>query len=270
MFNTQNEELHCSALVSSVLCMSIYDGLRTSTAIGARSYFFVMFFNAVLAIIFVRLYRILCSRSLHIAALLLLLFSLTEIAETIAIAISLWSRLYSGSAGWLFVFFLLFLFWRPSTHAINSTGWILRWCILFALIAVGAGVFSQLRWQRLSFDLSYSLSDLSLIRIHPEYLAISCLTSTGKKKDITLPLADSAVRFFLIFLAELIFGSTLTQYLEHGELLRAWGMGIFSRSDSLVLAVWLMLTMYRVLLLSFLVRHLKENIIASGRAAHEP
>ena len=174
----------------------------------------------------------------------------------------LWNRYYPGSAAWVLLFFGVFCIWSPGAHALNSTSRVLCTGALFALLLVLCGVYDQLRWTNLSFALQWKPVGVRLLRFRPEYIGLVLLQKHGKASSLmTLPVVDSVVRFLLVLLTELVFGSALAQKLEYGELLRAWEMGVFSRSDSFVLAIWLMLAMYRVMLLVFLLRDFSKRVL---------
>lgn len=269
MERTPEQTLHPGALTVSVLCAAAYDGLQASTGMNARSFFWYGLGTALLTGVLLRLFYALSVRDggRRVCAGLCSIACAFGAALTAVRAFSLWGALFPGSAGWLVLFFLLAVFWRPGAHALDCTGWVLRWGFLLAAALLLTGVWSQLRWQRLDLTLQTTVDPGSLLRLRPEYLAVPFLSPVGSRRCHTLPLVDAAVRFGFLFLTELVFGAALAQQLQQGELLRAWGMGIFSRSDTLLLTVWLMLAVYRVLVLCHLARSTAALVRERGRSA---
>jgi len=151
------------------------------------------------------------------------------------------------------LFFGVFLAWHVDSHALNCAVWVMRWLCAGAGILLLLGVFRQLEWQNLSFALQ--LPGSFPLWFYPEYLALAFLLPDKQKNNgWYLPYFDFTVRFAFVLLTELVFGASLAAQLEQGELLRAWGMGIFSRFDSFLLVIWLMLALMRTAVLAYTAR----------------
>lgn len=265
MTHNQSEHLHYSTLIIAVLSVSIHDGLRTTASVAARPFFFLMMLNTALAILLINAINHLPPSMVRFAAVFACGALAFGLIQTFLQTLLLWNKIFPGSFSWLILAYGLIVFWHPSVHALNCTGWVLRWCILLAFTMLLFGVWSQLHWQNLSFDLVFTPSNLTLIRFRPEYLALALQHQPNTRcSKAALPAVDCLTRFLLILLSELVFGSSLSQQLEHGELLRAWGMGIFSRSDSLVLSVWLMTAFFRFMLLKHMLKQMYSLFSAKG------
>lgn len=253
--------LGAGTLAASILCESIYDGVQNAGKVNARSFVFYGLAAALISGLLARLFQWLakqrrsallrqgCGWACAAAAAL-------GAGQTVIQALALFGDNFEGSSGWLLAFFLLAALWNVNGHALDSAGWALRWLAAAAGAVLLAGVWGQLAWEHLSFQLKSPAESGALIRFYPEYLAIPYFLRPGqKKRAAALPLIDQAVRLFFVLLTEALFGAALAAQLQSGEVLRAWGMGIFSRYDSFLLLVWLMLALLRVSVLTAIARN---------------
>ena len=177
--------------------------------------------------------------------------------QTVVQALGLLGQTYSGTAGWLLAFFAAAALWQADGHMLDSTGWVLRRLAAAAAVLLLAGVCQQLAWQNLSFGWQAGAQGAAgLFHFYPEYLALPFFVQRSLRgRAGLLPLLDYGVCAGFALLNELVFGAALAQRLSEGELLRAWGLGIFSRFDSFLLLIWLMLALLRVAVLAYLARN---------------
>lgn len=258
--------LHPSVFGVSVLFASIYDGLHSAQSLPAREVLLWLLIHLAAVMVLLKLFGLLAEHH-HTAAQLICCASLVcGILSTLLHTLAVWGDNFPDSAIWLIGFFSLAFLARPGIHALNGAARVLRCCVIVAFVLLAAGVWRQLNWERLAFGRTIPLAGCLEFRIRPEYLA-PILFSKDDVKPGVLAVLDASVRSGLCLLTELIFGAALAAQLQHGELLRAWGVGIFSRCDALLLFVWLMLAVYRVVLFSGLLRRL--TAAAQRRLADE-
>ena len=255
------EGLRAGTLVASFLSQSVFYGMQYPQNCNARSFCIAGLLTAAGYSILIFLFGCLPMSYNKILRWSLHLYAAVAAGITVCQALALPGQTFSGSAGWLLLFFVVMLLQRPSAKALNSTGWVLRWFAAGAVILLVVGVYDQLEWRRFSFALPLPLW-LPLC-FYPEYLAAAMMQSAlQQKRFCLLPFADCAVRSLFVLLTELVFGTALADQLAHGELLRVWGLGIFSRFDSFLLLVWLMLALLRVMVLAYLARDgIKERSV---------
>lgn len=245
----QNERLSMWALAAALLCESLYDGMYASGTVSAKA--FLLFGVVDLAVVEGALYFLnrmwegrrriqeaLCAASAAVAML-----------HTGVQALRLCGNFFAGTALWLAAM-LPALFWAGRAHSGGFAG--VGWALCVVLVLTGgfliAGLWSQMRWTRLSFAVEGTpLTAIRQLRFYPEYL-LAC-TEKNRKCAFAFPGLDFAVRFLLVVMLELVFGSLATQ-LTTGELVRAWGLGMFSRFDALMLMVWFLLAFFRVVLMA--------------------
>lgn len=258
----KTETLGAGTLAAAILCESIYYGVQNAGKINARSFVFYGAAAAAASGLLILLFRLLAAGRLRPlrrgCAWLCAAAAALGAGQTVVQALALFGDNFEGSAGWLLAFFLLTALWQTNGHALDSAGWALRWLGAAAAVVLLGGVWAQLSWENLSFRLEAPprIAALAQVwRFYPEYLAIPFFLRPGEKKHaLALPFLDQAVRLFFVLLTELLFGAALAARLQSGEVLRAWGMGIFSRYDSFLLLIWLMLALLRVAVLAFVAR----------------
>lgn len=258
MDKIKTQRLQTGTIAAAVLCQSVYEGLQHTTEVNARSYLWFGSCGALLCVVLLRGYlkKIQGIRShQRMLAGICCLAAVLGAVGTSARAMKLLGEFFFGSAGWLLLFFIFVAAWPVKDRALNSTGWALRWLAALAGVLLLAGVWDQLEWERLSFQLELPRWYDWLLRLRPEYLALPLILEQPRRNAASLlPAMDFAVRGSFVILTELVFGQALAQRLRYGELLRSWSLGIFSRYDSFLLLVWLMLALFRVAVLVWIAR----------------
>lgn len=255
----KTEWLGIGTLAASVLCESIYNGMQSPQGFNARSYVFAGAVAALAAGFLLGAFRALAALpGLRTAAGWLCAAAAAVAAGmTVVQAINLLGQTFAGTAGWLLAAFAAMALWQANGTMLNSTGWVLRCLTAAAGLLLLTGVWQQLRWQNLSFGWQADFHKAAgLFHFYPEYLMLAFFVPLQKqKRGFLLPALDYGVCTGFVLLNELVFGAALAQRLSQGELLRAWGLGIFSRFDSFLLLIWLMLALLRVALLAFAARN---------------
>lgn len=179
---------------------------------------------------------------------------------------TVYARQYAGGLWWLALLAAALLLVRPTPGSLTRAAWaVLALSALTACLLL-AGLAGQLRWQRLSFT---ALRGPMLAQAFwasfcrcPELLAMPVPLA---KKSWRAPAAAAAVCGAGALLAELLFGYTQAQGCYPAlEAVRAWGLGLFSRMDSLAVGLWLLLALFRLLFLQALLRRAAAALRAPG------
>ena len=115
------------------------------------------------------------------------------------------------------------------------------------------GILPQMDWRRLCFAAprarQVGAAALQSVPFAPELLAMA-VHPPREKHWAAVPLGAAALPLLLSAAAELVFGWDEAEGVyPAAETLRAWGLGLFSRADALVVLLWLVLAFYRLLLL---------------------
>lgn len=260
----KTEWLGVGTLAASVLCESIYNGMRYPQGFTARSFVFAGAAAALAAGAMIVLFRALAAQVWLRTASAWLCAAAAAVAagQTVVQALGLLGQTFSGTAGWLLAFFAAAALWQADGHMLDSTVWVLRRLAAAAAVLLLAGVWQQLAWQNLSFGWQAGAQGAAgLFHFYPEYLALPFFVQRSLRgRAGLLPLLDYGVCAGFALLNELVFGAALAQRLSEGELLRAWGLGIFSRFDSFLLLIWLMLALLRVAVLAYLARNAVRQV----------
>ncbi len=188
--------------------------------------------------------------------LFLLLAGLVAAAgETLEEMLEIYRAQFSGGALWLVLLAAGLMLLAPRVGTIERASHAVFVLAAGLSILVFLGLFGQMHWQSLSFapvrGHSVASAALRLACFVPEYFALPIFTQT--KHIGRIPAALFAAEAAALLGAELVFG-----YAEQGgrypglELLRAWGLGAFSRLDALIVGLWLLLAMFRLLLIAYL------------------
>lgn len=144
---------------------------------------------------------------------------------------------------------LVLLSWRMESHAINYTARILWWMLLVGGVACLLGLGEWMHWQRLFGPEPVSLWEVGLpqLRLYPEYFALAILCTKGKERSgALLPLWCFGVQAGYVLALELVLSRMRSPEYTGIELLRAWGMGYFSRLDALLVLFWLATALFRI------------------------
>ena len=134
-------------------------------------------------------------------------------------------------------------------HAINYTARILWWVLLVGGIACLLGLGGRMHWQRLFGPEPASLwaAGLPQLRLYPEYFALPLLCTKGKERSgALLPFWCFGIQAGYTLALELVLGRMRSPEYTGIELLRAWGMGYFSRLDALLVLFWLATALFRI------------------------
>lgn len=165
---------------------------------------------------------------------------------------------------------LLVVTWRMDAGALDRSARALWWLLAAGAVICLAGLWDQMRWQRL-FQGSGGglLADGWPLRLYPEYFALPLLC---REKDVPkgalLPFGAYVLQGGYAFVLTLVLGRPDGPGYAGLELLRAWAMGYFSRLDAFLLLVWLAAALWRLCLLAFVLRRL-ARLNAWGKAPAE-
>lgn len=188
-------------------------------------------------------------------ALLFFLWFGAELVRTVGQAQSVCRQQFSSGA-LLGVLPLLFLFSLGTGRtACNRTARMLWWLVLAGVVTSLVGLSGQMHWQRLAQEPLQG--PMPPVVLYPEYFALPFLTESSRhKKAALLPGWVFGVQAVFAFGMELLFGSRRHAGYTGYEALRVWGVGVFSRLDSLLLLLWLAVALYRICFLLVVLRQL--------------
>ena len=146
--------------------------------------------------------------------------------------------------------------------------------ILWVLVAAGGvifvvGLLGQFQWENLLETTMVNLNRISKIKIpfYAEYFVLAFFSTEETTREMTRKIGVLPLGAFLLeggcrIGMELLFGAA-ERYPGY-ELLRAWTLGMFSRFDSFFLLVWLAAGLFRICLLTRILRSLTERFSAEA------
>lgn len=158
--------------------------------------------------------------------------------------------------------------WCLSPQVFSRAAKILWVLVVVVGVICIAGLAGQFRWQNLletTVVFSRAINKIN-IPIYAEYFALSLIDSKETSTQTSYRMSWLPLGAFLLEVGcrlgiELLFGSA--QDYPGYELLRAWTLGMFSRLDSLFLLVWLTIGLFRICLLTRILRTLAERFFGS-------
>lgn len=168
---------------------------------------------------------------------------------------------------------LLVVTWQMNAGALDRSARALWWLLAAGAVICLAGLWDQMRWQRLFQGAEGGLlaDGWPPLRIYPEYFALPLLC---QEKDVSkgslLPFGVYVLQGGYAFVLTLVLGRPDSPGYAGLELLRAWAMGYFSRLDAFLLLVWLAAALWRLCLLAFVLRRLvRLNGWGASPAGHQ-
>jgi hypothetical protein len=184
-------------------------------------------------------------------------------------------RQFDCSTVWLILLALGMLILRPALLSMERAAHAIFALLLLAGAVLLIGLGGQMHWYSLSFAAprvqGVSAAFFGLLCFIPEYFALP-LFSRGKASGLVpggLLIAQGSV----LLCAEMVFGfENQSGRYPAMEMLRAWGIGAFSRLDALVVGLWLMLALFRLLFIESLLEqtyHLLRDRKQKGETRNE-
>ena len=166
---------------------------------------------------------------------------------------------------------LLAVTWQMDAGALDRSARGLWWLLAIGALLCLAGLWDQMRWQRLLPAEALQAGGWPPAPLYPEYFALPLLCrERDLPKGALLPFYHSAAQGSYDLVLALVMGQPGAPGYAGVELLRAWGMGYFSRLDAFLLLVWLAAALWRLCLLAFVLRRLvRLNGWQSVRAGHQ-
>lgn len=164
--------------------------------------------------------------------------------------------------------FLILLGFKRTPEQLNYTARILWWFALCGVLVCAVGLGGQMRWQRLAYS---SADTLPPVTLFAEYFAFPLLCPRRAHElrcAAWLPMGVYIVQAGFCAGLELLFGKVPEGYVG-AELLRALSIGAFSRLDSFLLFIWLLLALFRVCVLCAAMRALWQQSSALCRCAED-
>lgn len=167
-----------------------------------------------------------------------------ELVQTAGQAQAVCTQEFSSMA---LVRLLPLLLWVSSRMA--PAGWAAPARVLWWGTALGCGVYAlglagQLHWYPLTDAASLQGWGSWTLPVYAEYFAAGRLCPAEKSpRAALLPLAAFAVQTAVLLGRTMLFGA---KDYPIQELLRAWGMGMFSRLDAALLLLWLACAIFRM------------------------
>ena len=169
-------------------------------------------------------------------------------------------REHFGTNALLAVLPVLLLFsWQMDAGALDRSARALWWLLAAGLLVCLAGVWDQMRWQRLLAAGGAGLlaDGWPPAGLYPEYFALPLLAAgRQQRRGALLPFWPFAAQAGYALALELVLGRLAGPDYTGVELLRAWALGYFSRLDALLLLVWLAAALWRICLLAGVLRAL--------------
>lgn len=185
-----------------------------------------------------------------------------ELIRTISAAQTI-CREHFGSNGLIAVLpILLLVSWEMKASALDRSARAVWWLLAAGILICLAGVWSQMHWQKLFDSRGASLwgNGWPSISIYPEYFALPLLCQRSKiRQCVLLPFWSYGVQAGYAVVLELVLGKAAESGYRGLELLRAWTLGYFSRLDALLLLLWLTAALWRICLLTYLLRTLWQT-----------
>lgn len=166
---------------------------------------------------------------------------------------------------------LLAVTWQMDAGALDRSARGLWWLLTIGALLCLAGLWDQMRWQRLLPAEALQAGGWPPAPLYPEYFALPLLCrERDLPKGALLPFYHYAAQGSYALVLALVMGQPGAPGYAGVELLRAWGMGYFSRLDAFLLLVWLAAALWRLCLLAFVLRRLvRLNGWQSVRAGHQ-
>ena len=168
---------------------------------------------------------------------------------------------------------LLLASWQLNAAALDRAARALWWLLAAGVLVCLAGLWDQMSWPRLLADSPAPLlaDGWPPAALYPEYFALPLLCRERElPKGALLPFYHYAAQGSYALVLALVMGQPGAPGYAGVELLRAWGMGYFSRLDAFLLLVWLAAALWRLCLLAFVLRRLvRLNGWQSVRAGHQ-
>ncbi|MCI2047861.1 MAG: hypothetical protein LKJ90_09135 [Faecalibacterium sp.] len=187
--------------------------------------------------------------------LVVLIGLLTAAGSTLVEMLRIYRAQFSGGALWLVLLAAGLVLLVPQSGTIERASHAVFVLAVGVGILIFLGLFGQMHWQSLSFapiqGQGVAAAAMRLACFVPEYFALPIFTRD--KRAGRIPAALFAGEAAVLVGAELVFGYSGQDGRYPGlELLRAWGLGAFSRLDALVVGLWLLLALFRLLLIAYL------------------
>lgn len=200
-------------------------------------------------------YRIFCGVMLAFSAVRILLFG-----------VGLYRREYAGTGLWCILVAAFFLLLSPSWSSVcRISGAVFLLSVLCGLTLLT--LVPQLRWTNLSFAMPEWDGVWAAVQrlwyFCPEFLLLPYLPhQKAKKRVFAYPLYLFMLQGAVVTGAECLFGGMDTGVrFAAVEAVRSCGVGSFTRLDDVMLGLWIMLVLYRIMVIRSL-----WNVITGGEA----
>ena len=186
-----------------------------------------------------------------------------ELVQTVGQAQWVCAREFSSMA---LVGLLPLLLWVSSK--MTPGGWdaparVLWWGVFLCAVVYLLGMAGQMQWYPLAESTAMTGWSRWTLPFYAEYFAVARLCPPrNAARAAGLPLAAFVVQMAAVLGRIMLFGAGEYPALE---LLRAWGMGMFSRLDALLLLLWLGCAVFRIGFLCTVVGRLWKQLLPGTR-----